>query len=328
MTSTLYEPSRANAKPFDGNRRLLNVVSLQYRINHLKSDADARQLQLRPGDEVIVDTDRGPVIARVCSHVSRKIVDVAEFPRVLRKANDGDLSQAQRNEEIQEAAYRFALERIRARKLKMKLIRTQCMQDGSKIVFFFSADGRIDFRDLVKDLAHRFRTRIEMFQIGVRDGARMLGGIGPCGRELCCSTFLDHFEPISIRMAKDQALTLNPNKISGMCGRLMCCLVYEQKVYRRMRRRLPRAGSPVLTDSGEATISSVDIVNQQVTVSYEDAPRRILALDEIQLLDSKRVNQTVDAKGDDKKILDGESGSDRSRRKRRNKTAADSADES
>src|SRR5690606_31916253 len=164
-----------------------------------------------------------------------------------------DIKQAKTNENIERDAYRFGIERIRARNLPMTLIRAQFMQDGSKIVFYFRAEGRIDFRDLVKGLAHRFRARIEMHQIGVRDGARMLGGIGPCGRELCCSTFLDNFEPVSIRMAKDQGLTLNPKKVSGMCGRLMCCLVYEQQLYRRMRTRLPRSGQAVATEFGKGS---------------------------------------------------------------------------
>ena len=163
----------------------------------------------------------------------------------------------------------------------MKLIRAQYMHDGSKVVFYFSADGRVDFRDLVKDLAHRFRTRIEMHQIGVRDGARMLGGIGPCGRELCCSTFLESFAPVSIRMAKSQGLTLNPRKVSGMCGRLMCCLVYEQQLYKRQRRRMPRPDTEVHTELGPGTITSVDVINERVTVELRDTNRHTLPLAEV-----------------------------------------------
>ncbi len=330
MTSTLFQPRNSKTPAFGKNHRLLNVVHVQFQINHLKHDADARELQLHIGDQVIVSTERGPVIAEICGHVQRRIVEKGELPRVLRKANSNDIDQARRNDEIETQAYRFAIERIRARKLKMKLIRTQCMQDGSKLVFFFSADGRIDFRDLVKDLAHRFRTRIEMHQIGVRDGTRMLGGIGPCGRELCCSTFLENFEPISIRMAKDQGLTLNPRKISGMCGRLMCCLVYEQKLYRRMRTRLPRSGSKVQTENGKGTIHSVDVINQSVTVSFPDDQRQVLAIDEIKVINPERVDKKVDSKehGDDQKILTEDSSEQRSskRKRRRRKETSESPD--
>lgn len=296
MTTTPFQPLRPQATPFGKDHRLVNVVPLQFRASRVKFDADARQLQLKTGDQVIVSTERGPLIATITGQVHRKIVRADELPRVLRKATDADLAQARHNETIEEQAYRAGIERIRARRLDMKLIRTQVLQDGSKIVFFFSADGRIDFRDLVKDLAHRFRTRIEMHQIGVRDGTRMLGGIGPCGRELCCSSFLDHFAPISIRMAKDQGLTLNPRKISGMCGRLMCCLVYEQKVYRRMKKRLPRIGTPVLTEEdGEGVVESVDIINQRVTVDFQAGEKRkTYPLLEVVILEKGRADTSPD----------------------------------
>lgn len=261
--------------------RLFNIVPVRFRTNFLKHDYNAQELQLKVGEEVVVETSRGPAIARVEGHIHRRLLPTDAVPRVIRKANESDLETAERNEEREESSYRFALERIRARKLPMKLIRAQYMHDGSKIVFYFSADGRIDFRDLVKDLAHRFRTRIEMHQIGVRDGARMLGGIGPCGRELCCSTFLESFAPVSIRMAKEQGLTLNPKKVSGMCGRLMCCLVYEQALYNKKRRTLPRPGTEVFTEMGPAKILSVDVINARVTVELADTNRKIFPVAEI-----------------------------------------------
>ncbi len=235
------------------------------------------------------------MIARVTGHVHRQLVDDPEIPRVLRKATDHDIKEADRNEEREREAYVFALKRIQARGLPMKLVRAQYMQDGSRIVFYFSADGRIDFRDLVKDLAHQFRTRIEMHQIGVRDGTRMIGGIGPCGRELCCSTFLENFAPVSIRMAKDQGLTLNPAKVSGMCGRLMCCLVYEQQLYRRMRKRLPRAGTSVKTPVGLGTVKEIDPINQRVTVILEDSNRKTFENDDVMLYDPNDPGQKVDS---------------------------------
>ncbi|MFU8804572.1 MAG: PSP1 domain-containing protein [Bradymonadaceae bacterium] len=293
-TTTNTEPKLNKRRPFGGKKKLFNIVPIQYRTNYVKHDADARELQLRAGDEVVVETTRGPIIATVTGPVYRKVLPIESIPRVLRKANDSDTNQAQKNESLETEAYRFGIERIRARKLPMKMIRAQYLHDGSKIVFYFSADGRIDFRDLVKDLAHRFRTRIEMHQIGVRDGARMLGGIGPCGRELCCSTFLDNFEPVSIRMAKDQGLTLNPKKVSGMCGRLMCCLVYEQAIYRSMRTRLPRSGQAVSTEFGRAKIIDVDIINRRATVLLADNNRRLLPVEEIEVIDPNKVSETVD----------------------------------
>src|SRR5690554_754603 len=276
-------------------KRLYNVVQGCFRTNFVKYYFDARELQLAPGDQVIVRTERGPLIAKVTGQIQRRMLPAHSISQVLRKASESDIAQAERNESHERQAYRFCIERIRGRKLPMMLIRVQYMQDGSKIVFYFSAEGRIDFRDLVKDLAHRFRARIEMHQIGVRDGARMLGGIGPCGRELCCSTFLDNFDPVSIRMAKDQGLTLNPKKVSGMCGRLMCCLVYEQQVYRRMRKRLPRAGQKVRTDAGNGEILDLDVINRRVTVRLEDNNRRSFPVDEVAVIDPNAITDTVDA---------------------------------
>ena len=281
--------------PPGGRPKLVNTVEVRFQTSFLRHEVDAQELQLRQGEEVIIETDRGPALAVVAGHVSRQMRPAQSLRRVLRKANEGDLQQAQHNEDREREAHRFALERIRARKLPMKLVRAQYMHDGSKIIFFFSADGRIDFRDLVKDLAHRFRTRIEMYQIGVRDGARMIGGIGPCGRELCCSTFLENFAPVSIRMAKDQGLTLNPKKVSGMCGRLMCCLVYEQQIYKKMRKRLPRAGQPVHTPLGTGTILDVDVINERVNVALDDDnSRQLLPLAQIALHDPNAPEETVD----------------------------------
>ena len=282
MSSSTFDPNASETSPFEGERRLFNVVDVKFHINHVKHRADARRLRLSPGDKVIVEGRHGPALAEVTSQLRRQLADAGELLPVLRRAGDSDLARHQSNQDLEENAYRFALKCIAERKMKMKLIRTQVMQDGSRLVFFFSSEGRVDFRGLVRDLASRFRTRIEMYQIGVRDGAQMIGGIGPCGRELCCSSFLEHFEPISIRMAKQQGLTLNPSKISGMCGRLMCCLVYEQKIYRRMKRRLPRADQTVLTSAGEAKIIGVDVINRQVTLSYpDDDQRQTLPIDQV-----------------------------------------------
>jgi cell fate regulator YaaT (PSP1 superfamily) len=293
------QPEFLNQPPFRGKRRLYNVVSIEFRTSFLKRDVDARELMLHPGDEVVVDTLRGPAIAMVRSPVHRKVMPPDQMMSVLRKATEQDARQQVSNEELEKQAYAAAISRIRDRDLDMKLVRVQVMQDGSRIVFYFSSEGRIDFRDLVKDLAHGFRTRIEMHQIGVRDGTRMIGGIGPCGRELCCSTFLEDFAPVSIRMAKDQGLTLNPAKVSGMCGRLMCCLVYEQAVYRRMKKGLPRAGRMVETPEGLAKVYEVDVINERVSVVLEDMNRKTFRAVDVKYHDPKAQVETVDESDDD-----------------------------
>ncbi len=274
--------------------RLLNVVSVRLGPTTMRADYNAQELLLRVGEAVIVETPRGPTLAAIEGHVQRRLVATEQLPRVLRRASDEDIKLAKEHGELEREAQRFALDRVRSRRLPMKLIRAQYMHDGSKIVFYFSAEGRVDFRDLVKDLAHRFRTRIEMHQIGVRDGARMMGGIGPCGRELCCSTFLEHFAPVSIRMAKDQGLTLNPKKVSGMCGRLMCCLVYEQQLYKRMRRKMPRPGARVFTAEGEGTVIGLDVINKRVTIALDDHNRRLFALDAISPVDPDASDDVLD----------------------------------
>jgi len=201
------------------------------------SHYDCTGIPLGKGEFAVVMTERGPVLGEVVqriddvSLVSRK----APFPKVVRAASADDLHAHQENARRETDARAYCLSRIEARKLPMKLVRTEVLLDRSKAIFYFTADGRIDFRELVKDLAHELRTRIEMRQVGVRDEARMVGGIGPCGKELCCSSHLADFEPITVKMAKDQGLALNPAKLSGVCGRLMCCLIYEHESYSRNR---------------------------------------------------------------------------------------------
>lgn len=278
-------------KPFGGKRRLHNVVRLRFKSSFISHTYDARLLELRQRDQVIVETSKGPALATIASEVYRAVMPRGSLKRVLRKASRKDLERDASNKQREKEAFLFALERVRHRKLDMKLIQVHCMHDGSKIVFYFSADGRIDFRNLVKDLAYRFRTRIEMRQIGARDGARMIGGIGSCGRELCCSTFLENFAPVSIRMAKEQGLTLNPKKVSGMCGRLMCCLVYEQQIYHRTRKRLPRINKPVLTAEGVGKIRSVDVVQEKLVVLLDDGRLEPFAVAEVVALTAREAEQ-------------------------------------
>src|SRR5512134_3534069 len=224
---------------------------------------DCTGTALKKGDYAVVQTERGPVLGEVvqrlddCFARSQK----APYAKVLRPATADDLRIHRENAQREAEAHDFCLKRIEARELPMKLARTEVLLDRSKAIFYFTADGRIDFRELVKDLAHELRTRIEMRQIGVRDEARVIGGIGPCGKNLCCATFLSDFEPITVKMAKDQKLALNPAKLSGVCGRLMCCLIYEHESYNRAKAKacetcgVDRSGQSSPAEPGEDELS-------------------------------------------------------------------------
>ncbi len=221
-----------------GRAGTFNVAGVRYREGCKVYNFDAGSLSLSAGDRVIVDSEQGHGVATVVSEPRPEERGPSDKPlkRVLRKATEDDIRRMEKNRELEDEAFRVCQQRVLEREMVMKLVRVEWAFDNSKATFYFTADGRVDFRDLVKDLAHRFHIRIEMRQIGVRDEAKMLGGFGPCGRPLCCSTFLRDFEPVSIRMAKKQDLVLNPAKISGICGRLMCCLGYEYSLYDDARK--------------------------------------------------------------------------------------------
>lgn len=210
-----------------------NVVGVRYREGCKVYNFDAGNMPLEPGDIVIVDSEQGMGVAVVAGELRQEERGPNDKPlkKVLRRATEDDRRRIEKNRAMEQEAFRVCQQKILEREMIMKLVRVEWAFDNSKATFYFTADGRVDFRDLVKDLAHRFKIRIEMRQIGVRDEAKMIGGFGPCGRELCCSSFLKDFEPVSIRMAKRQDLVLNPAKISGICGRLMCCLGYEYTFY-------------------------------------------------------------------------------------------------
>lgn len=194
-------------------------------------DFDALDINLKKGDEVVVETEKGMDIGWVIyGPEDKKSLQDRDLKKIIRKADERDLERREFNKEWERKAFKVCLERIDRLGLQMKLVRTEYLFDGSKAVFYFISEGRVDFRNLVKELAAELHTRIEMRQIGVRDETKILGGIGHCGQELCCSRFLLSFEPVSVRMAKEQNLAINPSKISGVCGRLMCCLTYEQPV--------------------------------------------------------------------------------------------------
>lgn len=241
-------------------------------------------LDLKPGDKVIVETVRGLEFGEVV--VGPKDVSEEELgdtlKSVLRKATKEDLERVKKNKEEEKKAFEICLQKIQEHNLPMKLVDVEYTFDVSKIIFYFTAEGRVDFRQLVKDLAAIFRTRIELRQIGVRDEAKMLGGIGCCGRVLCCATFLGDFEPVSIRMAKDQNLSLNPSKISGLCGRLMCCLKFENEVYEEAKEKFPPLGSTVVTPMGEGTVTAVDVLREKVQVTFNEGQPRTFSLNEVQ----------------------------------------------
>lgn len=208
---------------------MIKVLGVKFKDACKIYDFDPADINVRRGERVIVDTEKGVSLATVATEIRELAEEAAtkELKKIVRVATPEDINQEKSNKEKEALAKGACLIKIRERGLPMKLVNVEYMFDGNKAVFYFTADGRIDFRELVRDLAHEFHIRIEMKQIGVRDAAKMLGGMGPCGKELCCSTFLTDFGPVSVKMAKEQGLPLNPAKISGVCGRLMCCLSYE-----------------------------------------------------------------------------------------------------
>ena len=231
------------------------------------------EFEIKQGDHVIVETARGIEYGRVVS--APKEVDddsvVQPLKSVIRIATEQDEKTVEKNRQKEKEAFKICQEKIRKHGLDMKLIEAEYTFDNNKVLFYFTADGRIDFRELVKDLAAVFRTRIELRQIGVRDEAKMLGGMGICGRKLCCNTFLSEFAPVSIKMAKEQNLSLNPTKISGVCGRLMCCLKNEQETYEYLNSKLPNVGEKLKTKDGiVGEVQRVDVLRQKVKLIVED----------------------------------------------------------
>lgn len=229
---------------------------------------DPGELWPVPGNFVIVETARGMEYGQVITGVREVSDDLITPPlrAILRIANERDAAHAEDNARFEKEAYQICLRKIEEHRLDMKLVGVEQTFDNAKLLFYFTANGRVDFRSLVKDLASVFRTRIELRQIGVRDEAKMLGGLGPCGRPICCGSFLGDFQPVSIKMAKEQNLSLNPTKISGVCGRLMCCLKYEEDHYEQTRRNMPKLGKDVETAEGYGTVIDLNVLKETVTV--------------------------------------------------------------
>jgi len=242
---------------------------------------DSHDLTLRPGDRVVVDGDRGQAAGVVVTGSVRRVMSDRRLARVLRHFDKGDIRQESRTQRRAQDAFVVGSERIKGKSLPMKLVGVDYLHGGNKAIFYFVADGRVDFRDLIRDLARTLRVRIEMRQIGIRDEAGVVGGLGTCGQELCCHRFLQRFEQVSIRMAKDQNLVLNPQKISGQCGRLKCCLAYEHSLYQELGKNLPRQGKRIETPKGMGRVADLDILNRRVRVNLQDGGSEVFAAEEL-----------------------------------------------
>ena len=244
------------------------VIRVRFKRAAKLYDFDPNGLDLHNGMSVVTETARGVELGECMSGIMDMPDERLVLPLkpIIRIATEQDLATQKRNEQAEKEAFDIAIDRIAEHKLEMKLVDVEYAFDRSKIIFYFTANGRVDFRMLVKSLASIFKTRIELRQIGVRDEAKMLGGIGPCGRPICCRTFLSDFTPVSIKMAKEQNLSLNPTKISGLCDRLMCCLKYEQDHYEQTRKRMPRVGREIITPDGSGVINAINVLEETVRV--------------------------------------------------------------
>ena len=274
---------------------MIKVIGVRFRKAGKVYYFDPAQMEIKMGDHVIVETARGIEFGEVVLGVrevdEKKVIQ--PLKSVIRMATSADEETERRNKEKEKEAFKVCVEKIKKHNLSMKLIDTEYTFDNNKVLFYFTADGRIDFRELVKDLASVFKTRIELRQIGVRDETKIVGGIGICGRPLCCASYLSEFIPVSIKMAKEQNLSLNPTKISGVCGRLMCCLKYEEDTYEELNGRLPNIGDYVTTDDGlKGEVHSVSILRQLVkvivTVNNDEKEIREYKVDQLKFRPKKR----------------------------------------
>lgn len=272
---------------------MIKVIGVRFKENGKMYYFDPKGLEIKIGDWVVVETARCVECGFACENI-KEIADdeiVSPLKPVLRIATDRDKRIMEENKSLEKEAYGICLEKIEKHGLDMSLTEVEYAFDRSKIIFYFTSDGRVDFRELVKDLASSFHARIELRQIGVRDEARMLGGLGICGRPFCCSTFLNDFQSVSIKMAKDQGLSLAPGKISGTCGRLMCCLKYEQNAYEDLQKITPRRGAVVDTPEGRGTVVDVALLTGKLKVKldkFEDGAPVTFNRDEVVPLRNNR----------------------------------------
>lgn len=281
---------------------MIKVIGVRFKKAGKIYYFDPAGLDIEKGNFVVVETARGIEFGE-CVIGLKEINEndvIAPLKSVLRVATEADMEKHNQNKEKEKDAFDICLKKISEHKLNMKLIDVEYTFDNNKVIFYFTADGRVDFRELVKDLATIFKTRIELRQIGVRDEAKMLGGLGPCGRPMCCSTFLGDFASVSIKMAKEQNLSLNPTKISGICGRLMCCLNYEQSTYEDIRKRIPKVGSIVNTVEGKGVVVSNNIIRESVKVKLtcnktEEEILEDFKIDKIELIEGSYEDSVDDS---------------------------------
>jgi cell fate regulator YaaT (PSP1 superfamily) len=250
---------------------MLKIIGVRFKSVGKIYYFDPGDTELINGDKVIVETSRGVECGEVV--MTDREIDETSFKNpikpIIKKADERDLKTIERNKQREQEAFEICKQKIEAHKLKMDLIDVECTFSNNKMLFYFTAENRVDFRELVKDLASVFRTRIELRQIGVRDEAKMLGGLGICGQPFCCSRFLGDFQPVSIKMAKEQGLSLNPTKISGCCGRLMCCLKYEQDSYEDLLKHTPKVGAIVKTTDGKGVVQEVNLLTGKLRVKID-----------------------------------------------------------
>ena len=281
---------------------MINIVGIRFKKAGKIYYFDPNELDIKKGDYVIVETARGIEFGECVIGIKQVTEEevVAPLKSVIRIANDEDIAKHKENKDKESEALDICLKKIEDHKLDMKLIDVEYTFDNNKVIFYFTADGRVDFRELVKDLATVFKTRIELRQIGVRDEAKMIGGLGPCGRTMCCSSFLGDFASVSIKMAKEQNLSLNPTKISGICGRLMCCLNYEQSTYEYIRKRLPKVGSIIKTEDGNGEVISNNAVKELVKVKMKKGDEDIIQ--EYKIYDIELIKGSYEDSIDEKSI--------------------------
>ena len=302
-----------------------NIVGIRFKKLGKIYFFNPKEIKLQKGDKIIVETSQGEEYAEVLIP-NRYVEDekiVAPLKKVLRIATNKDIKRHEECKKIEKEAFKVCEEKIKEHKLNMTLTDVECKFDNSKMLFYFTADGRVDFRELVRDLAAIYRTRIELRQIGVRDEVKRIGGNGVCGRELCCCTFLNDFETVSIKMAKEQNISLNPSKISGNCGRLMCCLKYENEVYEDKLKHLPNVGAIVKTEDGVGEVDNIEILKEQLRIKFKsedgytykkydakdvkvikDVARE--QFDEEEIQNKKELEELEKLEQEDKKVLGGE----------------------
>ena len=282
------------------------VVGVQFKQVGKKYFFDPNGFELKKGDYVLVETVRGMEFGTVV--IAPKLVGEEDvflpLKPVMRIATEEDIEKHRQNKADEAYAIEACEQLIVKNKLDMQLLGCEYTFDRTKLIFYFTAEGRVDFRQLVKDLAYTFRLRIELRQIGVRDAAKMIGGLGPCGRVLCCTSFLGEFATVTIKMAKNQQLSLNPSKISGVCGKLLCCLKYENETYVELMKRLPDVGNRVLTELGEGRVRSINMISETLMVEYKDTIRKHDASEILKILDRKVKKEEIQLDPELKQLID------------------------